>query len=802
MADLKITELTAASSWLDTDLHEIVQGGINKKITALLEKQAAMAYSDANSTVFVKLLGRSGGQAIIGGTGSGDNLTFQSTSHVTKGKYTFLELNVANGIVQTDVSGNLSSSINLPDGTTATTQTAGNNTIKVSTTAFITAAISTLDGLVVHKAGTETIIGVKTFDVAAIPVYSSHPTFSSDTQIVDKKYVDDSAAGGGFWQQLTFTAQHVLAPDESYAGLLIGDNTVLGGNQINAPGGSILGGSSNVVNGLNGTVLAGHSCLTTGDNVVVGGNRAKAAFGASFIWADALGYDFQNTATYQVMFRATGGFGINTAPTAGCALDVAGVYAPSGTVVGAFLMPRLTTTQRDTLTPVAGMQIYNPTIGYAQFYESGVWTTPSLAPNLWTRVGTTLSPTIADDNVDMGNGSIVSTSSANTSFTKTYQIIPTLTSAAPGAESGEIALWGLRGGTGLLVYSYNGLSNEHDWVGQDYIFTNDNGTVTQDIHKTNLNTIGGTGFYLNQINAKNSSGADVTYAQTAGIITRNNAGTEGGKYSISVAEPASAGLVEYFSLDGFTGLVNALKALHVAGDIVSVEAGTDGYLSALNASSVEKVHLDTNGSSWLTGGSFGVGTTAPSRKFHVSAATALLTNTVNYDMRLTHTTSGTPAAGIGVGIEFEQQTTAGNELIGFLNCVTTNVGAGTEASKFSWTVLNAGISVNTMFVDGTGLNLINPGANKLLYSSSTSYVDGTTLGALNQPLLSGGATSAPVFGTMAIGSSVLSAAGALPVTSDLSTWGNTTLGMIVGTGGRMFLAYKNASAVGAFVELT
>lgn len=38
---------------------------------------------------YVLLLGRSGGQTVIGGTGSGENLTLQSTSHATRGKIVF-----------------------------------------------------------------------------------------------------------------------------------------------------------------------------------------------------------------------------------------------------------------------------------------------------------------------------------------------------------------------------------------------------------------------------------------------------------------------------------------------------------------------------------------------------------------------------------------------------------------------------------------------------------------------------------------------------------------------------------------
>ena len=40
-----------------------------------------------------------------------------------------------------------------------------------------------------------------------------------------------------------------------------------------------------------------------------------------------------------------------------------------------FFLPQLTTTQRNTIqSPVNGQMIYNTTIGSAQYYKAGVWT--------------------------------------------------------------------------------------------------------------------------------------------------------------------------------------------------------------------------------------------------------------------------------------------------------------------------------------------------------------------------------------------------------------------------------------------
>lgn len=53
-----------------------------------------------NETEFALLAGRSGGQVLIGGTGSGDDITFQTTSNVSKGSYIFSEL-TDNGFIKT-----------------------------------------------------------------------------------------------------------------------------------------------------------------------------------------------------------------------------------------------------------------------------------------------------------------------------------------------------------------------------------------------------------------------------------------------------------------------------------------------------------------------------------------------------------------------------------------------------------------------------------------------------------------------------------------------------------------------------
>jgi hypothetical protein len=94
--------------------------------------------------------------------------------------------------------------------------------------------------------------------------------------------------------------------------------------------------------------------------------RDRAGIGTEFpvgilvVSHDGLSYDL-------VVDSLTGNVGIGTASPQG-ALDVS-------STTGAFIVPRMTTTERDALTAVNGMIIYNTTDNQFNFYENGAWVT-------------------------------------------------------------------------------------------------------------------------------------------------------------------------------------------------------------------------------------------------------------------------------------------------------------------------------------------------------------------------------------------------------------------------------------------
>lgn len=74
----------------------------------------------------------------------------------------------------------------------------------------------------------------------------------------------------------------------------------------------------------------------------------------------------------------------------------------------------------------------------------------------------------------------------------------------------------------------------------------------------------------------------------------------------------------------------------------------------------------------------GIGTNAPVDKLHVQDISAA-TNSVTQVLRLDSQSSGTPAVGIGVGMEFAAETSVGNTEVGVvLEAVTTDVVAASE----------------------------------------------------------------------------------------------------------------------------
>jgi len=115
--------------------------------------------------------------------------------------------------------------------------------------------------------------------------------------------------------------------------------------------------------------------------------------------------------------------------------------------------------------------------------------------------------------------------------------------------------------------------------------------------------------------------------------------------------------------------------------------------------------------------------------------------------------------------------------------------------------INQGLSDHARAHTLTSASDHTGGNDKVIYTGNAGAVTELALAALGRPLLSQGTTSAPIFGSLAFASAPISAAGATPVDTDVSAWANDTIGVVVGTGGRIWAAYKNATDV-YYAELT
>jgi len=105
----------------------------------------------------------------------------------------------------------------------------------------------------------------------------------------------------------------------------------------------------------------------------------------------------------------------------------------------------------------------------------------------------------------------------------------------------------------------------------------------------------------------------------------------------------------------------------------------------------------------------GMGTTTPDRRLHSEVDDAV-TNAVTYAARLTHTSSGTPAAGQGVGVELEVETTAGNNEVGAtIEAVATDVTSTSEDFDLVLKLMAAGAAAVEMGrLKSTGYMTIGP----------------------------------------------------------------------------------------------
>jgi len=115
---------------------------------------------------------------------------------------------------------------------------------------------------------------------------------------------------------------------------------------------------------------------------------------------------------------------------------------------------------------------------------------------------------------------------------------------------------------------------------------------------------------------------------------------------------------------------------------------------------ISRIH--SNGNSYLMGGNVGIGTTSPDRLFHSELSDAV-TNAIVFPLRLTHTTSGTAAAGSGAGLEFEAESAGGtNRVAGTIENPYTTATNAAEVSDLVFRTMRAGTLTESLRSLGNG----------------------------------------------------------------------------------------------------
>ena len=211
------------------------------------------------------------------------------------------------------------------------------------------------------------------------------------------------------------------------------------------------------------------------------------------------------------------------------------------------------------------------------------------------------------------------------------------------------------------------------------------------------------------------------------------------------------------------GTITTLSFEGSAGQLFSITNDLTGTIFSVNdISGIPSLEVNADGTVSIAefDGDVGIGTSSPSAQLHVIADSA----TTNADIpviRITSTSTGTPATGIGPSIEFESETAAGSpgnlEIGGVLALESTDVTATTEDFDFVFSTMAAGAAAAermritsagnvtaTSFGGITEANLLDKTATESI-SGAYTFTNATTTfdnGAATQTVVIGNAASA------------------------------------------------------------
>ncbi len=196
----------------------------------------------------------------------------------------------------------------------------------------------------------------------------------------------DSVVGGGYQNTAAGIESTVSGGREN---IVNSNNATIGGGYLNTASGpfsTIPGGEHNTASGQYSIVAGGIWNSAAAIYSFAAGYKANSTAQGAFTWADSEGTVVDNNAANRTWFKNKGGFQVtastNTADgglfLTGANQVGVGTTSPQGALdvastTGAFIVPRMTAAQRDALTPVNGMIIYNTDADKFNFREGGAW---------------------------------------------------------------------------------------------------------------------------------------------------------------------------------------------------------------------------------------------------------------------------------------------------------------------------------------------------------------------------------------------------------------------------------------------
>lgn len=176
--------------------------------------------------------------------------------------------------------------------------------------------------------------------------------------------------------------------------------------------------------------------------------------------------------------------------------------------------------------------------------------------------------------------------------------------------------------------------------------------------------------------------------------------------------PLPVGLIAYNKLVDYAAqrsiyaddpTANALLVGNGSSALQTIAPGTNGQVLTSNGTVWAADDPPAATVDWASPGA--IGTTAPESAIFGSDASS--TNTVLYPLKVQRTSSATPANNIGVGVEFETETTTNNRLSGRIRSRFTTATDASRIADMAFDVYNVSTAVAALTLTPTRATIVN-----------------------------------------------------------------------------------------------